>query len=139
MRHIFFSILIISIIGIFCSCEKDDNNYKDDETKKEYYSIKEDNTKIEGIWNASFDIDSIVFIFKNNTMIEYVYEKNTKLLIDRFDYGKYSLLYYPNTDKYIISFYNEYNGYSSAKYLLRDNILTLYKNYDSPIDYKKIE
>lgn len=135
MKHIFFSIFLISIVGCFCSCEKDD----DDETTKEYYSIKEDNKKIEGIWSASLDIDSIVFIFKNNLMIEYVYEKKTKLLIDRFDYGTYSTWYYPNTNKYIISYNNSYDDYSSMIYLLKNDVLTLYRNYNSPTDYNKIK
>lgn len=98
---------------------------------------------LSGAWSTTLSLDSIIRVFENHTMKEYVYEKNSGKILRFTEFDTYSL--YRNTytygkkkrieDKIWISDKGKIKEISA--YILYGNKLILYKN-EKPIIYTKI-
>ncbi|NDV80112.1 hypothetical protein [Dysgonomonas sp. 511] len=135
-------LLLVPIFLFLCSaCSEDETPSKNNKEDGEYYFIYEDVKKIEGVWSATLEIDSIVLIFEVGVMKQYIYEKGTKNILDRIDHGGYALTYYPNGSKnyYIILDNREDEGKRWAyRYKLDNNVLTIYnEDHTASVNYQK--
>lgn len=135
---ILFSIICFGLVG----CEGYYNNVDEDIPNNEYKFVNENFNIIGGVWSASLKIDSVVLIFENKLMKEYIYDKQTKILLDRIDHGEYSLTYYPHGSKnrYIILEFRTEEKRSSYMYELNKNILRIYNaDSNSFVDYLRMD
>ena len=126
---------ILFILFTFIKCDKDEEN-------REYDFKRVNNDLIAGIWYHTFTIDSLVVVFEEDIMKEYMYDKNTKKLINRTDYGKYYLyqrIYNNGKIENTISISKPDSLYSSSiDYNLSNNTLSLYRG-NNKVDLYKIE
>jgi len=135
---------IFIIIAFFCFISCDSNDEDVDKEDKYPAFIDVDNMIIAGTWYHNYTIDSIVLLFEDNTMKEYVFNKNTKELLDRSDYGKYKLekwvykngnienwIYLGNLDS--LSLYSTFTYYS-----LSENSLFIDRG-NNKIEFYKVE
>lgn len=122
-------------------------NFNNDKDYIFYREYRENNyldgNIISGVWNVNMHLDSVVLVFENKMMKEYIFEKKTGKVLKYTDYDSYSLV------KKIFTWRNSTKTedklwiYSKEKiegiypYKLENDKLTIYKN--EPIVYTKIE
>lgn len=136
-RILFFSIFLISIVGCFCSCEKE-------EWEKESEFVDVDNNTLSGVWSHAYEIDSLVLVFEENMMREYIFNKSTDKLLSREDYGKYRLYKEVYTNGNVHNLISLSSVDSSSIYTrftyynLKNDILSIYRK-DGYVNFKKIK
>ena len=65
-----------------------------DEPSAEYKITVVDKADMLGAWSAVTEIDSMAVVFTENNMNEYVYQKDTNVIVDRKEYSWYNLVKY---------------------------------------------
>lgn len=112
---------------------------------KEHHERSEaDGNHVVGSWHTTLSRDSVVLVFENKTMKEYVYEKNTGEVLKYTYYDRYKLYQHVSTYNnkiritYSIWLYNKYENEKILSCLLDNNQLIIYQN-DNPIVYTKID
>ncbi len=99
---------------------------------------------IAGSWHTTLSQDYILLVFENETMKEYVYEKNTGDVLKYTDYHYYSLykrIYtYGNKERieYIVNARDNSDKTRIIRCFLDNNKLTIFEN-GNPVIYNKIE
>lgn len=97
---------------------------------------------LDGKWSGTMQVDSIIVVFEEEKMKEYLYEKGATLALERIDYGGYKL-YRQDKSSNIVHGYFELNYYESSRdntvyFRLEDDILTLFDWRSKELKLKKI-
>ena len=97
---------------------------------------------LDGKWSGTMQVDSIIVVFEEEKMKEYLYEKGATLALERIDYGGYSL-YKQGTavdvvyGRFRLKYYESISD-NTIYFRLEDDILTLFDWRSKELKLKKI-
>ncbi|NDW10896.1 hypothetical protein [Dysgonomonas sp. 520] len=113
-----YLLLIVCIPFFFIACDDSEYDY-------DYVSP----SLLNGIWQQTLSVDSIVMTFENSQMKRYVYQKGTNNILSRTDYGAYKLRKYTSPERTSIEIeeYDETDGWRKVNVfcILSGNKLTI--------------
>jgi len=121
------SVVTLLLFSVFVACEKEEEEKKVDLD----YELKSPPKNIlEGRWSATMQIDSIVIVFEEGEMKEYLYEKGGTSALERISYGRYYLYQENYFDGKVVNyiqlyFYESYYD-NEIYYDLKEDSLALY-------------
>ena len=135
MKKYLFVLSLFLISYSLTSCDRDDKTV-------DYDFVSVDKEIISGIWYHTYEIDSLVLVFEEQMMKEYIFDKNSKKILSRTDYGKYYLykkVYHNGKIENRLSMSKSDSLYSySSYYDIKDNILSIFRG-SNLIKLKKVE
>lgn len=117
----------------------------------DFVFYKEKHTKdycpwvVNGNWHTSLSKDSVVLVFENYMMKEYVYEKNTNTILKYTDYDQYALYKHTytyqnkNRTEYKLWIYNNNKIQRIIKCMYDDNNQFIIYQNGNPVVYTKME
>ena len=133
-------ILAFILLGtfLFSACEEQfEHDGRDSVGQYKYLS----NSLLSGKWSHTLSIDSTVWVFESNEWKEYIYEKSSGQVLNRFDHGKYRIRYRVRnpSEPYIMNNRPEDDSERYTKFRKMGNTLVVYDDNMKSRTFIKLE